>query len=93
VDQVSVVEVADSLSGEVIREKRMDVELAKAKQQKQRKGVDVNNACLQVGDLIRVKPGEQIALDGVVETGTTSVDESCLTGEPQLVPKQPGDEV
>ena len=64
-----------SSSGEVIREKRMDVELAK------------------VGDLMRVKPGEQIALDGLVETGATSVDESCLTGEPQLVPKNPGDEV
>jgi Cu+-exporting ATPase len=47
----------------------------------------------KVGDLMRVKPGEQIALDGLVETGTTSVDESCLTGEPQLVPKKPGDEV
>lgn len=48
---------------------------------------------VKVGDLIRVKPGEQIALDGVVENGSTSVDESCLTGEPQLLVKTVGDEV
>ena len=42
---------------------------------------------------MRVRPGEQIAVDGVVEQGQTNVDESMLTGEPVPVSKSPGDEV
>ena len=39
------------------------------------------------GDLVRVRPGEQIAVDGVVEQGQTNIDESMLTGEPVPVMK------
>ncbi len=45
------------------------------------------------GDLVRVRPGEQIAVDGEVVEGQTNIDESMLTGEPMPVAKQAGDEV
>ena len=48
---------------------------------------------LRRGDQIRVKPGETIPIDGQVIEGSSSVDESMLTGESQRVPKQSGDEV
>jgi Cu+-exporting ATPase len=43
-----------------------------------------------VGDIIRVRPGERVPVDGVVEDGRTSVDESMVTGESMPVEKQPG---
>ncbi len=48
---------------------------------------------LAVGDRFRVRPGEKIATDGVVEEGRSAVDESILTGESVPVEKAPGDEV
>ncbi len=48
---------------------------------------------LRRGDRIRVKPGETIPIDGEVIDGSSSVDESMLTGESKSIPKQPGDEV
>ena len=42
------------------------------------------------GDLLRVRPGERVAADGVVVEGASSVDESMLTGESLPVAKQPG---
>jgi len=50
-------------------------------------------AAVAVGDLLRVKPGGRIPVDGVVREGTTSCDESLLTGEPLAVAKRPGDRV
>ena len=44
-----------------------------------------------IDDLVRVRPGEQIPVDGVVEEGHSSVDESMLTGEPIPNEKQAGD--
>ena len=46
---------------------------------------------VQVGDLVLVRPGEQVPVDGVVVTGRSSVDESMLTGESLPVEKGPGD--
>jgi Cu+-exporting ATPase len=48
---------------------------------------------LAVGDMFVVRPGEKIATDGAVESGTSAVDASMLTGEPVPVEVGPGDEV
>ena len=48
---------------------------------------------VQVGDLLVVRPGQSIPVDGVVVEGRSSVDESALTGESMPVDKAPGDKV
>lgn len=60
-----------------------------------RDGKEIDIAIEQVllNDKVRVRPGERVPVDGVVEEGTTSVDESMLTGEPMPVKKEQGDEV
>jgi Cu2+-exporting ATPase len=55
--------------------------------------VEVPTAEVQVGDLLLVRPGAKIAVDGVVEEGDSEVDESMVTGESLPVHKQPGSEV
>jgi Cu+-exporting ATPase len=55
--------------------------------------VDVPITAVVIGDLIRVRPGEQIPVDGLVTQGQTNIDESMLTGEPVPVSKSAGDEV
>ena len=46
-----------------------------------------------LGDILRVKPGEKIPVDGVLTQGSTSLDESMITGEPIPVDKAEGDKV
>ena len=53
--------------------------------------VPVDN--IKEGDLLLAKPGEKIAVDGIIEKGTTSLDESMLTGESIPVDKAPSDKV
>ncbi len=48
---------------------------------------------LVAGDRVRVRPGEAIPADGVIESGTTAIDESVLTGESQAQLKRPGDAI
>jgi heavy metal translocating P-type ATPase len=48
---------------------------------------------VRVGDLVRVRPGEHIPVDGMVEDGASAVDESLVTGEPIPREKLPGHEV
>lgn len=50
-------------------------------------------AAVRVGDLVVVRPGEKIPVDGIVRQGQSAVDESMLTGESLPVDKQPGDAV
>ncbi|MCA9321954.1 MAG: heavy metal translocating P-type ATPase, partial [Planctomycetes bacterium] len=54
---------------------------------------DVPLASVEVGDRLRVKPGERIPVDGLVVDGQSSVDESMLTGEPVPVAKSEGEPV
>ena len=51
---------------------------------------DVPLASIVVGDLLRVRPGEKLPVDGVVVDGRSSVDESMVTGEPLPVEKEAG---
>jgi Cu+-exporting ATPase len=55
--------------------------------------VDVAIADVHPGDLVIVRPGERIPVDGVIASGAGAVDESMLTGESIPVDKQPGDRV
>ena len=48
---------------------------------------------VQAGDILRVRPGEKIPVDGVVTDGHSAVDESMVTGEPMPVGKQAGEQV
>lgn len=50
-------------------------------------------ADVRVGETIRVRPGEQVGLDGVVVSGASTLDESLLTGESMPVEKSPGSRV
>ncbi len=54
---------------------------------------DVPLEHVQVGDRLRVRPGERVPVDGIVLEGSSSIDESMITGEPIPVEKQPGDKV
>ncbi len=54
---------------------------------------DVPLTHVHVGDILRVRPGEKVPVDGEVTEGASAVDESMLTGEPLPVTKRPGDKV
>lgn len=57
------------------------------------KDIEINIDEVEPGDIIIVKPGEKVPVDGVIIQGTTSVDESMLTGESIPVEKNVGDKV
>ena len=54
---------------------------------------DVEVQELEVGDLVVVRPGERLPVDGQVHSGTSAVDQSALTGESLPIDKEPGDPV
>lgn len=58
-----------------------------------RQDVDIAIEQVLLNDIVRVRPGEKISVDGVVIQGHTSIDESMLTGEPMPVEKAEEDEV
>jgi P-type Cu+ transporter len=51
---------------------------------------DIPVAHVQVGDILRIRPGEKVPVDGVVVEGRSAVDESMVTGEPIPAEKEPG---
>ena len=55
--------------------------------------VEVSLNDVQVGDRLRVRPGEKVPVDGACVEGSSNVDESMVTGEPIPVQKKPGDRV
>ncbi len=59
----------------------------------QGKEKDVPLSQVKVGDIVIVRPGESIPVDGVVLEGESSLDESILTGEPLPMDKRPGDKI
>ena len=54
---------------------------------------DIPLSHVHVGDSLRIRPGEQVPVDGAVLEGSSAVDESMLTGEPMPVTKRPGDKL
>ncbi len=54
---------------------------------------EIEVSAVKPGDILRVYPGEQVPVDGVVLTGSTAVDESIITGESTPVDKEAGDSV
>ena len=54
---------------------------------------DIPLAHVHVGDMLRIRPGEKVPVDGAVVSGESAVDESMLTGEPLPVSKRAGDTV
>ncbi len=64
-----------------------------ARRVKEEKEEDVPLEQVQAGDLLRVRPGEKVPVDGVVTEGASSIDESMITGEPIPVEKHAGERV
>jgi len=54
---------------------------------------EIDAADIRIGDLILIESGERSAIDGVVESGTASMDQSSLTGESLLIEKKTGDQI
>jgi P-type Cu+ transporter len=83
---------AKKSTGDAIR-KLMDLRADTARVIRDGVEQDVPTESVIVGDLVRVRPGEKLPVDGVVTEGTSAVDESMLTGESMPVTKNAGDEV
>lgn len=74
-------------------EKLLDLQAKTAEVLREDSYVQVPLDQVKVGDLIRVRPGEKIAVDGVVVEGVSSIDESMVTGESLPVDKTVGDTI
>lgn len=74
-------------------EKLIDLQAKDAEVLKNGQYIRVPVEDLKLGDLIRVKPGEKIPIDGVITQGTATIDESMVTGESMPVTKKEGDAV
>ncbi|GEO57798.1 copper-translocating P-type ATPase [Companilactobacillus bobalius] len=74
-------------------EKLVDLQAKEAEVMRDGKLVKIPLAEVVQGDLIKVKPGQKIAVDGVITEGSSTVDESMVTGESMPVTKKIGDKV
>ncbi len=79
-------------AGEAIK-KLLRLEPKLAKVIRKGKEMEIPTGHVEKGDIVIVKPGERIPVDGVIVKGFTSVDESAITGESMPVEKKKGDEV
>ncbi len=73
--------------------KLIDLQAKTARVLRNGKPFDIPVADVVKGDIVLVRPGEKIPVDGVIENGSSAVDESMLTGESIPVEKHPGDKV
>ena len=83
---------AKGRTGEAIRE-LLSLQPESARVRRDGSEVEVPVAEVKVGDVVVVRPGERVPVDGEVIEGRSAVDESMLTGESMPVEKGPGDEV
>jgi Cu+-exporting ATPase len=83
---------AKGQTGEAIR-KLIGLRPKTARVERDGEELDIPVEQVRVGDLVVVRPGERLPVDGVVVMGQSAVDESMLTGESLPVDKGPGDEV
>ena len=74
-------------------EKLLSLQAKTARVIRDGKEIDIPVEEVKVGDVIRVRPGEKVPVDGNIIEGSSFVDESMLTGEPMPVSKAQGDEV
>lgn len=83
---------AKGQTSEAIR-KLMGLQAKTARVIRQGQAVDIPIAEVVLGDIILVRPGEKIPVDGEIVDGTSTIDEAMVTGESLPVKKHPGDEV
>jgi Cu+-exporting ATPase len=73
--------------------KLLDLQSRTARIMRDGRETDIPVEEVQVGDLFLVRPGERVPVDGVVQEGHTSIDQSMITGESIPVEKKTGDQV
>jgi Cu+-exporting ATPase len=83
---------AKGQTSEAIR-KLMGLQAKTARVIRKGREVDIPIAEVVLGDVILVRPGEKIPVDGEIVEGSSTIDEAMVTGESVAVKKQPGDEV
>lgn len=83
---------AKGRSNQAIR-RLLDLQVKTARRLVNGQTEDVPVEAVNIGELLLVRPGEKIPLDGEITDGNTYVDESMVTGEPLAVKKQAGDKV
>ena len=83
-------QISKARTGDAIK-KLMNITPAKATMLDGNKQVEVDVKDIKIGDILVLKPGEAVAVDGTVENGFTTVDESMFTGESMPVDKNAGD--
>jgi len=83
---------AKGRTGEAIR-KLMELGAKTARVVRDGSEIDIPIGDVVVGDVIVVRPGERVPVDGIVKDGRSTIDESLITGESMPVTKKPGDEV
>ncbi len=94
-----IMTLGELLEGRTLRKARAGIHALMSLEPKQacqvKDGVEsmVDVDLLMVEDVVRIRPGETIPVDGVVMSGTTSVDQAIITGESLPVDKMPGDDV